>query len=93
MNFSFPNYLRFFEFVSDYLYNLNSYLKLVVFNISENFEFARKRIRKYYPSASNLMPNSDPDDGTNISNAKQRQSGQISLYMYIPHIDVILVYY
>ena len=32
--FSFPNYSRFLEFASDYLNNLNSYLKLGVFNIS-----------------------------------------------------------
>ena len=46
-NFSFPNYSRFLEFASDYLNNLNSYLKLGVFNISENFEFARQQIREY----------------------------------------------
>ena len=46
-NFSFLNYSRFFEFASDYLNNLNSYLKLGVFNISENFEFARQRFREY----------------------------------------------
>ena len=41
MNFSFLNYSRFLEFASDYLNNLNSYLKLGVFKISKNFEFAR----------------------------------------------------
>ena len=46
-NFSFRNYSRFLEFKNDYLNNLNSYLKLGVFNISENFEFARQRIREY----------------------------------------------
>ena len=47
MNFSFPNFSRFLELASDYLNNLNSYLKLGVFNISENFEFARQQIREY----------------------------------------------
>ena len=46
-NFSFRNYSRFLEFTSDYLNNLNSYLKLGVFNISENFEFAWQRILEY----------------------------------------------
>ena len=37
----------FLEFASDYLKNSNSYLKLGVFTISENFEFARQQIREY----------------------------------------------
>ena len=46
-DFSFPNYSRFLEFLSDYFNHLNSYLKLGVFNISENFEFERQQIREY----------------------------------------------
>ena len=40
-NFSFRNNSRFLEFVSEVMYNFNSYLKLGVFNISKNFEFGR----------------------------------------------------
>ena len=39
--------MRFFEFASDYLNNLNSYLKLCVFNIRQNFEFTRQQFREY----------------------------------------------
>ena len=47
VNFSFPNYSRFLELASNYVNNLNSYLKLGVFNISENFELTRQQIREY----------------------------------------------
>ena len=46
-NLSLPNISRFLEFASDYLNNLNIYLKLGVFNNSENFEFVRQQIRQY----------------------------------------------
>ena len=39
----FLNYSRFLEFASDYLNNMKSYLKLGVFNICENFDFARNK--------------------------------------------------
>ena len=46
-NFSFLNYSRVLEFASEYSINLNSNLEIGVLNISENFEFARQRIRQY----------------------------------------------
>ena len=42
VNFLFPNYLRVLEFVSEYLINYKSNQDIGVFNISENFEFARQ---------------------------------------------------
>ena len=47
VNFYFSNYSRVLEFASQYWINYNSYLKICVNNISENFEFMRQRIREY----------------------------------------------